>query len=202
MDFNFIWKSIVIIVGGVLILRLAGRKSISQLSIAQTVLMIAIGSLIIQPLGDKNVWVTMLITLVLVITLIVIEYIVVKSDVLERFFYGRSVIVIKDGIINEQNLKKLRLSVDMLELRLRQQGIQSINDIQWATIESNGQLGYMLKPEKQYATKQDIQALFVVLQALIPGLPDQNIISKSNEDNLFTEVDKQKHNNEPSGEQL
>lgn len=92
--------------------------------------------------------------------------------------------------------------MDMLELRLRQQGIQSINDIQWATIESNGQLGYMLKLEKQYATKQDIQALFVVLQALIPGLPDQNIISKSNEDNLFTEVDKQKHNNEPSGEQL
>jgi uncharacterized membrane protein YcaP (DUF421 family) len=119
LDFNFIWKAIVIIVGGVLILRLAGRKSISQLTVAQTVLMIAIGSLIIQPLGDKNIWITMLITLVLVVTLIAIEYIVVKSDVLEGFFYGRSVIVINDGIIKDHTLKKLRLTVDMLELRLR-----------------------------------------------------------------------------------
>ena len=197
MDFNFIWKAIIIIIGGVLILRLAGRKSISQLTVAQTVLMIAIGSLIIQPLGDKNIWITMLITLVLVITLIVIEYITVKSDVLEGFFYGRSIIVIKDGIINEDNLRKLRLTVDMLELRLRQQGIQNISDMEWATIESNGQLGYMLKQEKQYATKQDIQALLSILQSLKPGLADQNTTFQSNENNLFTEVNNEKYKHNP-----
>ncbi len=197
MDFNFIWKAIIIIIGGVLILRLAGRKSISQLTVAQTVLMIAIGSLIIQPLGDKNIWITMLITLVLVITLIVIEYITVKSDAFEGFFYGRSIIVIKDGIINEDNLRKLRLTVDMLELRLRQQGIQNISDMEWATIESNGQLGYMLKQEKQYATKQDIQALLSILQSLKPGLADQNTTFQSNENNLFTEVNNEKYKHNP-----
>jgi uncharacterized membrane protein YcaP (DUF421 family) len=87
--------------------------------------------------------------------------------------------------------------VDMLELRLRQQGIQNISDIQWASIESNGQLGYILKPEKQYATKQDIQALLSILQSLKPGLSNQNIISQSNEDNLFTEVFHVEHKHEP-----
>lgn len=201
MDFNFIWKAVVIVFGGVLVLRLAGRKSISQLTVAQTVLMIAIGSLIIQPLGDRNIWVTLLITFLLVLTLIFIEFIAVKSDVLEKFFYGRSIIVIKDGMLNEQNLKKLRLTVDMLELRLRQQGIQSIIDVQSATIESNGQLGYILKPEKQYATKQDIQQLISILQANIPGMVGQNATGQSNSvENLFTEVQNNGHVKDPPEE--
>ncbi|WP_332631594.1 DUF421 domain-containing protein [Halalkalibacter flavus] len=194
MDLHFIWKAIVIVFGGVLILRLAGRKSISQLTVAQTVMMVAVGSLIIQPVGDRNIWITMLITLLLVLTLLFIEYIVLKFDVLECFFYSKSVIVVEDGKLNEENLKKLRLTVDMLEVRMRQLGIQKISDLQWATIESNGQLGYMLKPEKQYATKEDIQMLLSLLQTNMPNSAIQTPITQSSEPpNLFTEVKNKEH---------
>lgn len=190
VDLHFIWKSIVIVFGGVLILRLAGRKSISQLTVAQTVMMVAVGSLIIQPVSDRSIWLTMIITLLLVLILIFIEYIVLWSDKLERFFYSKSVIVVENGTINEANLKKLRLTVDMLEVRLRQQGIQNINDLQWATIESNGQLGYLLKPSKQYATKEDINLILSILQ----GNTHQHTVTTSTEEsNLFTEVKKEKH---------
>ncbi|WP_245747359.1 DUF421 domain-containing protein [Anaerobacillus alkalidiazotrophicus] len=135
MDLHFIWKAIVIVFGGVLILRLAGRKSISQLTVAKTVMMIAVGSLIIQ--RNRNIWVTLIITLLLVLTLLFIEYIVLKNDKLENFFYSKSVMVVKNGQINEEHLRKMRLSVDMLEVRMRQLGIQKISDVQWATIESN-----------------------------------------------------------------
>lgn len=190
MDLHFIWKSFVIVFGGILILRLAGRKSISQLTVAQTVLMVAVGSLIIQPVGDRSIWITMLITLLLVLFLIVVEYIVLKSDKLETFFYGKSIIVVENGIIIDKNLAKIRLTVDMLEVRLRQQGIQNISDLQWATIESNGQIGYLLKPEKQYATKEDIQKLLALFQA-----NEQN--NKNNSNNLFTEVKNKTHKEEP-----
>ncbi|MCL7745846.1 DUF421 domain-containing protein [Halalkalibacter alkaliphilus] len=194
MDLHFVWKAIVIVFGGVLILRLAGRKSISQLTVAQTVMMVAVGSLIIQPVGDRNIWITMLITLLLVLTLLFIEYIVLKFDVLESFFYSKSVIVVEDGKLNEENLKKLRLTVDMLEVRMRQLGIQKISDLQWATIESNGQLGYMLKPEKQYATKEDIQMLLSLLQAHMPNSAIQTPITQLSESpNLFTEVKNKEH---------
>lgn len=200
IDLNFIWKAVVIVIGGVLILRLAGRKSISQLTVAQTVMMIAVGSLIIQPVGDRNIWITLLITLLLVLTLIFIEYIVMKSDTLEKFFYSKSVLVVENGILVEKNLLKLRLTVDMLEVRLRQQGIQKISDLQWATIESNGQLGYMLKPEKQYATKEDIQTLLLAIQSNSVNLPDGNNnkqASSSTSNNLFQEVKDDKHTLEP-----
>lgn len=193
MDFHFIWKAVVIVVGGVLILRFAGRKSISQLTVAQTVMMVAVGSLIIQPVGDRNIWITMLITLLMVITLIGIEYSVLKSDALETFLYGKSKMVVENGKINERNLRKLRLSVDMLEVRLRQQGIQKISDLQWATIEPNGQLGYLLKPEKQYATKDDIDRLITILQASIPQLSISLSGTKDTGNDLFSEVQKNQH---------
>jgi uncharacterized membrane protein YcaP (DUF421 family) len=198
VDLHFIWKSVVIVIGGILILRLAGRKSISQLTVAQTVLMVAVGSLIIQPVSERNIWVTMLITFLLVVTLLIVEYVVVRFDALEKFFYGQSVIVVEDGQLHEANLKKLRLTVDMLEVRLRQQGVQKINDLQWATIESNGQLGYLLKPEKQNATKEDIQNLITLIQNFLPDSEKQNLSSQTSIiDNLFLEVKNNEHMQDP-----
>lgn len=199
MDLHFIWKAIVIVIGGVLILRLAGRKSISQLTVAQTVMMVAVGSLIIQPVSDRNIWITLVITFLMVMTLISIEYVVLKSDKLETFISGKSLMVVENGEINENHLKKLRLTVDMLELRLRQQNIQKISDVKWATIETNGQLGYMLKPNKQPATKEDIQKLMAMIQ-LNQTNPPINVTvpqQQESEDNIFKEVKNNKHQKEP-----
>ncbi|RCW77034.1 DUF421 domain-containing protein [Saliterribacillus persicus] len=197
MDLNFIWKAIVIVIGGVLILRLAGRKSISQLTVAQTVMMVAVGSLIIQPVGDRNIWITMIITFLMVITLLFIEYIVMRWDSLETLIYGKSVIIVEDGKLKEDNLKKLRLTVDMLEVRLRQQNIQNFADLKWATLEANGQIGYMLKSDKQYATKEDIAMLKSLIES---NQSSPNKITNPNaSDNLFTEVKDRKHNEKPKG---
>ncbi|XEC93695.1 DUF421 domain-containing protein [Paenibacillus tarimensis] len=197
MDYHFIWKAVVIVIGGVLILRLAGRKSISQLTVAQTVMMIAVGSLIIQPVSERNIWITMVITFLMVLTLIGIEYIVLKSDALETFIYGKSHLVVENGVLLVNNLKKLRLTVDMLEVRLRQQGIGTISDLQWATIESNGQIGYMLKPGKQVATREDIDRVIAVLKAAMPHLsipaPETQ---NTGSDELFKEVKLKRHADE------
>ncbi|MDF2608410.1 MAG: hypothetical protein K0S34_2610 [Bacillales bacterium] len=198
MDLHFIWKAVVIVFGGALILRLAGRKSISQMTVAQTVMMVAVGSLIIQPVSERNIWITMVITFLLVVTLIAIEYLALKYDYLEGFFYGKSIIVVENGQVNKENLRKLRLTVDMLEVRLRQQGIERISDVEWATIESNGLLGYMLKPEKKYATKEDIQKLISLFQSNSPITTIDKESSLS--DNLFSEVKNNNHLKEPIDE--
>lgn len=198
LDLHFIWKAIVVVIGGILILRLAGRKSVSQLTVAQTVMMIAVGSLIIQPVGDRNIWITMLITFLMVATLLFIEYIVLKSNTLETLIYGKGLVVVENGQINESNLKKLRLTVDMLEVRMRQQNIQHFTDLQWATIEANGQLGYMLKPDNQYATKADIQMLKSLIESNQSNSPHETSKTKPNvSDNIFTEVKNRKHKDKP-----
>ena len=164
MDFNLIWQTILIFIVGTFYLRVSGRKTISQMTIPQTVLVIAIGTLLIDPVTRKGFWATFVLAGILVLSLILTEYIQLKFDKAETIISGKAVPVIENGVLLVENMKKLRLTVDKLEERLRQVGITSIEDVQYATMESNGQLGYTLKPEKQPATKEDIQNLIALIQ--------------------------------------
>lgn len=186
MSFNLIWQTLLIFVIGTFLLRISGRRSISQMTIPQTIIMIAIGTLLIQPVTGKGLWPTFGAALLLVLSLILTEYLQLKFDKTESAISGKAVIVIENGTLNEQNLKKLRLPVDKLEARLRQVGVTAINDVQFATIESSGQLGYTLKKEKQPATKEDIINLMELIQK---GhlYNSNNQISAQN--NIFSEID-------------
>ncbi|WP_332694569.1 DUF421 domain-containing protein [Halalkalibacter lacteus] len=187
MDFNWIWKAILIVIVGTHILRLAGRKSISQLTVSQTVIMISIGNLMIQPVSNRSIWVTFMIALILVLVLMALEYFQVKSDKFESFITGKEIIVINNGVIDEQNLKKLRLTVDQLEVRLRQSGIARISDVKIATIEPSGLLGYTLQEYAQPATKQDIQTLLNYIHSQLPaGQPPPIITQQLNNGTVFS----------------
>lgn len=195
MDISFIWKSILIIIFGILLIRFAGRRSISQMTISQTVIMISIGTLLIQPVSGKSIWVTFLIASILIATLLLIEFIQMKWDFTEKLFTGRSKVVIENGTLNEKTLSKLRLSVDKLEMRLRQNGIENIKDVQWATLEPSGQLGYSLAEKKKFATKEDIDKIYEMLSHLISQndisisqLQSKNKTTESSS-NLFSEIE-------------
>lgn len=202
LDLDWIWKAIIIVVGGTLLLRIAGRKSISQMTLAQTVIMIGIGSLLIQPLAGKNIWTTLAVGTMLVITLIVMEYAQLKSDGIEKFITGKSKILVENGTLNEKNLKKLRFTVDQLEMKLRQQNVTSIENVKWATLEPNGQVGYELKPDSQPATKKEIdqlqQSVQQIIQLLNPIIASNAKTQNSNQqEDIFTEVATKTHNIEP-----
>lgn len=195
MDISWIWKSMLIIIFGILLIRISGRRSISQLTISQTVIMISIGTLLIQPVSGKNIWTTFLIAAILIVTLMLLEYIQLKWDFTETLFTGRSKIVITNGTLDEKNLRKMRLSVDKLEMRLRQNGIENIKDVQWATIEPSGQLGYLLIDKKKFATKEDVEKVQETLNYLLLQLNNSNLIQPSTNQqndlnsNLFSEIE-------------
>lgn len=60
MDLSLIWQAILIFFIGTFILRIGGRKSISQMTISQTIVMIGLGSLLIQPVSGRGLTVTFL----------------------------------------------------------------------------------------------------------------------------------------------
>jgi uncharacterized membrane protein YcaP (DUF421 family) len=183
MNLNLIWQTLLIFIVGTIILRIGGRKTISQMTIPQTVIMIAIGTLLIQPVSGRGLWTTFGIAGFLVLCLIITEFIQLKFDNAETAISGKAVPIIENSTIIENNLKKLRLTVDKLEERLRQAGISNLSDVEFATLESNGQLGYTLKPEKQPATKEDIQNLIKFIQ-------NGQLLNTNNQsqDNIFTEI--------------
>ncbi|MCM3404868.1 DUF421 domain-containing protein [Cytobacillus oceanisediminis] len=194
MEFDWIWNSILVVIGGTLLLRIAGRKSISQMTLAQVVIMIGIGSLLIEPVSGESIWTTLAVGLILVLTLVVMEYAQMKSDKFEKFITGQSKIIIEDGKLNEQNLRKLRFTVDQLEMKLRQHNVAVISDVRWATLEANGQVGYELKEESQPVTKKEFLQLQADVQQLIHLLEPAFAKGFSvhmvpeNEEDIFTEV--------------
>jgi uncharacterized membrane protein YcaP (DUF421 family) len=220
MELDWIWKSILIVAGGTLLLRIAGRKTIAQMTLAQTVIMIGIGSLLIQPVAGKNIWVTFGVGGILVLTLIVMEYGQLKSDLIEKFITGKAKVLIENGTLNQNNLRKLRLTVDQLEMQLRQLSVSKISDVQYATLEPNGRLGYTLKKEAQPSTVKDIQKLEHDIQELKElintRLPYVKLITELgqkneeettkikteatesfNQNDIFSEVATKTHNNPP-----
>ncbi|QGU95783.1 DUF421 domain-containing protein [Clostridium bovifaecis] len=141
---GFVWRSLILISVGTILLRISGRKSISQMTVAQTVIMISIGSLIVQPIVEKSIWKTIVAASIFIAFLVLTEYLQVKFNFIEKLITGKSKVVIQDGNIVVDNLKKLRFTIDQLEIRLRQAGISNISDVKMATLEANGQLGYEL----------------------------------------------------------
>jgi uncharacterized membrane protein YcaP (DUF421 family) len=203
LDLDWIWKAVLIILAGTFLLRIAGRKSISQMTLAQTVIMIGIGSLLIQPVAGKNIWTTLGVGAVLVLTLVIMEYAQIKSDKIETLITGKSKILIENGEINEKNLRKLRFTVDQLEMKLRQQNVSKVSDVKWATLEPNGQVGFILKQEAQPVTnkqfqelQQDIKEIKALLYPIGVTYPTQQTQSKNQQD-LFLEVENKSHLSEP-----
>ncbi|HDR6819433.1 DUF421 domain-containing protein [Bacillus thuringiensis] len=188
---NFIWQSLILILAGILLLRIAGRKSISQMTLAQTVVMISIGTIIVQPIVEKSTIKAITSAFIFVVTVILLEYFQLKSNTFEKFITGKSKVVIENGRLNIENLTKLRLTVDQLEMRLRNQGISKIADVKTATLEPNGQLGYELKDEAKPLTVRDFHK---IMHSYNQSLYDVHNEQGEN-NNIFQEIKNKNKNN-------
>ena len=195
MDLSIIWKSLVLVTSGILLVKISGRKSIAQMTLAQTIVMIAIGTIIVQPVVEKSVTRTIFAVAVFVGALLILEYLQIKFNSVEKFLTGKSKVVIENGTINVQTLKKLRLTVDQLEMRMRNEGIAKIEDIKYATLEPNGLLGYELKDEAKPVTvgelKKILDLYFSKENASIPT-------SNKEQQNIFTEINKPNTKDHPN----
>lgn len=138
-----------------IVLEFAGRKSISQFTMIQTVVIIAIGETIFLPITEKNFGIikTLVIAITLILFLIFMEWLEMKFNFVERLFTKKSVIVVENGRLKTDMLRKNRMSVDQLEIQLRTLGISNYEELKSATIEANGKIGYEYKDMYKPLTK-------------------------------------------------
>ncbi|AJD30192.1 MULTISPECIES: DUF421 domain-containing protein [Clostridium] len=197
MDYYWFFQVILIFLVGTFILRIGGRKSISQMTIPQTIVMIGLGSLLIQPITGKGLLATFIAAFIIIILMVLTEYLQVKVDFFENIFSGKSIIVIENGKLNIKNMKKIRMTVDKLETRLRQAGISSIEDVKYATIEVSGQVGYELKEDKKPLTVGEFKSL---INEIMINSNVKFEVKKNIENNIFEELNNKKfesNENEP-----
>ncbi|MBO3794755.1 DUF421 domain-containing protein [Bacillus subtilis] len=188
---NFTWESLVLIVAGVILLRISGRKSIAQMTSTQTVVMISIGTIIVQPIIEYSLFKTLIAAAIFTITLIVMEWIQMRSNFIEKMLTGKAKIVIENGQLHIENLKKMRLTADQLEMQLRLHGVTAIQDVKIATLEANGQLGIELTDDAKPLTVRDLKKL------IHPDFINKDGQAQSGNQNIFDEVGKKNKKNVP-----
>ncbi|WP_435163007.1 DUF421 domain-containing protein [Paenibacillus glycanilyticus] len=181
---NIIGLALLFAVVSVILLRLAGRKSISEMTMPQFGVLLSVGSIIGSEVSGKGVRETMTAAAVFIAVLVAVQWLTMKSNAVERLLKGVAVPVIENGELITKNLKKLRITVDDLEKRLRMLGISAIRDVKTATIEVNGELGYELFPHAKPVTLGDLETL---LKAYFP-LADVSSPSSSVRHDLFSEI--------------
>ncbi|MCI3987250.1 DUF421 domain-containing protein, partial [Bacillus vallismortis] len=71
---KFAWQALILIVSGIILLRISARKSISQMTLAQTVVMISIGTIIVQPIIETSLWKTLVAASIFTVALILMEW--------------------------------------------------------------------------------------------------------------------------------
>ncbi|MBS4174311.1 YetF domain-containing protein [Bacillus sp. FJAT-49736] len=163
----YIWEAMVILLTGVCLIRIAGKKTVAQMSGLEVITILAIASTTGHAISEQGLLKTILALCSLVALLMLVQYLAIKFNFVKRLMIGKATSVIQDGEIIFNNLKKLRISVDQLEARLRENGISSVKDVKTASIEITGQFGYELMNHAKTVTVGDLEKNIEQLQTAI-----------------------------------
>lgn len=138
--------------------RLLGKKQLSNLTFFNYITGITFGNIAASLACDKDIkTIEGLGSLILWTVLsIMVEFISLKSGIIRRVLNGEPTILIKKGKIQQKLMAHMRLSLDDLLTMLRNSNVFSIMDVEYAVIETNGQLSVTKKQELQAVTRQDI----------------------------------------------
>jgi len=140
--------------------RLMGKKQISQLTFFHYVTGITIGSIAAEIAGQHETpFIDGLIAMIWWAALtLLMSYIALKSKKARVLLDDQPTIVMFEGKIIEGAMKKSRLHLNDLNMMLREQSIFSIKDVQYAILETNGNLSVLKKAGQEPATKKDVNA--------------------------------------------
>lgn len=139
------------------VMRLMGKREIGQLQPFELAIAIMIADLATIPMADTGVPITNGIVpiLGLLVMHLLISTINLKSMKAREIICGKPRILVYRGKIDEKALKKERFTLNELQERLRDKNIVNISDVEYAILETNGQISVIEKPNKRNTIPED-----------------------------------------------
>ena len=153
------YRAIISLVTLFLITKLLGKKQVSQLSLFDYVIGISIGNFAAEvTINLEAEWINGVVA-VLIFGLVAyfVSIITMKSIVARRFFMGSPTVVIQNGKIIKESLKRVKFDINDLLEECRNNNVFDLNQINYALMEANGKLSILLKPEYLPLTPKDMK---------------------------------------------
>lgn len=156
-----------------LFVRLMGKQQVAQLTFFDYVVGITIGSIAstISVQVNENLLSSLTGLATWAILAILLAILSLHCVWLRKIVDGEATIVVANGKIMEDNLKRIRIPIEQLVSELRTQGVFSITDVEFAMFEPGGKMSIQKKSQKQPLTPNDLN-----IQPKYDGLPTNLIL--------------------------
>lgn len=152
------FRSIVLYILVLIVMRLMGKREIGQLQPFELAISIMIADLASIPMTEIGIPIYYGIVPILGLLMMhmFISFLNMKSIRAREILCGRPSILIYRGKINEQELKKQRFTINELEERIRGNNVFNLGDVEYAILETSGQVTVIQKPEKRNIIPEDL----------------------------------------------
>src|SRR5690625_609923 len=156
---NILLRSLFLIVTLFLLIKWLGKKHISQLNLFDYINGFVLGGIgaIVTVQKDVPIIHGIIAIFIWFIIPFIINYIALKSKIVRDFVHGKSTVMIQNGKIMEDNLKKESLSTDDLLMQLREKDIFHVADVEFALLEPTGKFSVLPKSDSRPLSAKDIQ---------------------------------------------
>ena len=151
------FRAIVLYIIVLIVMRLMGKREIGQLQPFELAISIMIADLASIPMTDTGIPIFNGIVpiLGLLVMHLIISLLNLKSLKAREIICGKPSILIYRGKINEKALRKERFTINELEERLRGNNVINLGDVEYAILETSGQVTVIQKPEKRNTIPED-----------------------------------------------
>ena len=155
---NISMRSTLIVVVLLILTRLLGKKQMSQLTYFNYITGVTMGSVAGDFISEVNMPVVDALASLIAICILteLNSFIALKSTSYRKVMDGDDIILIKKGKIIKPALKSCRMSVNILLMLLRQSNTFSVEEVEYAILETNGSLSVMKRQQAQPIIKSDL----------------------------------------------
>lgn len=150
-------RTIILYILVLIVMRFMGKREIGQLQPFELAISIMIADLATLPMSEPGIPITngIIPILGLLVMHLIISIINLKSVKMRKIICGKPSILIYRGRIQEENMKKERFTINELEERLRGNNVFNIGDVEYAILETSGQISVIQKPNKRTTIPED-----------------------------------------------
>ncbi len=142
MYINIIIKTFTLYFFIIFVYRLMGKKEVGELSIVDLIVTILIAELAAICIEEtkRSILVSIVPIVILVVVQITLSYLTMKNENIRTLVDGKPSVIVKDGKIDFTAMRKIRYSLDDLTSQLREKGIKSLEEVDYAVLENSGTL--------------------------------------------------------------
>ena len=139
-------------------MRLMGKRQLGELDVGELVITILLSEIASLPITnpEKSMWTAIIPVATLAVLEILSSTLILKFPKIKKLLSSKPAILISHAVMNKQEMKKVRISIEDLMTQIRQNGIYDLNEVDYAILEENGKMSIIPKSLYRQPDRKDL----------------------------------------------